>query len=92
MTTYQAGNTVRLAAEFKDWDGENVDPETIKLIIYDYRYNKLDEREIQTENRTSIGAYYYDYIFNEGEFIYEWLATINRTPSLIRKRISVKTI
>lgn len=83
---------MRLMAEFKDWDGENVDPETVKLIIYDYRYNKLDEREVSLGNKTSVGTYFYDYVFNAGEFIYEWLATINQTPSLIRKRISVKNV
>ncbi|MDM5333446.1 hypothetical protein QUF56_09425 [Ureibacillus composti] len=90
--TYQAGNTVRLTAEFKDWEGVSIDPETVKLIIYDYRYTKLSEFEVPTANRINVGTYFYDHVFETGLFIYEWLATIDGKPSLVRKQISISNV
>lgn len=90
--SYQSGNTVRLKAEFKDWNGNNIDPDVIKLIIYDSRYQKLQEIEVPASNKVNVGMYFYDYVFEAGLFIYEWLATIGGTPSLIRKRISISNV
>lgn len=91
--SYQTGNTVRLSVEFKDWDGANVDPESLKLIIYDYQYSKVSEQTVRDSNKTSKGNYYYDYVFEkDGGYIYEWKGMIQGLPSLIRKRINISQV
>lgn len=87
---YLVGDTVRLTANFKDWEGQLVDPSQVKIIIYDSRYNKLNEFEITTQGRADKGKYFFDYQFDKsGDFIYEFYATIDGTPSLARKRVRV---
>lgn len=90
---YQKGNTVRLEAQFYDWEDQPVDPTLVKLIIYDYNHIKLDEISIPPSNRLDVGSYYYDYVFSQaGVFVYEWYAEIDGKPSLRRNRFSVAQV
>lgn len=93
MSKYQKGNTIKLNATFKDWNNEDIDPTNLKLIIYDSNYTKIDEREVFPSHRMQTGQYYYDYVFdNIGYFYYEWNATIDGTPSIIRNSIEISMI
>ena len=52
------GNTVRLEAEFEDFDGELVSPDDVKVIIYDGRREIIHKADV-TPYET--GKYHYDY-------------------------------
>jgi hypothetical protein len=82
--TYQSGNTVRLSCEFYDFDKEMKDPTIIKLKIYDYKYNLLDE--FTNVIRSEMGKYYFDYVtdVDNKTYIYEWYGELDGTPSLRR--------
>ncbi|MBU8908489.1 hypothetical protein [Desertibacillus haloalkaliphilus] len=93
MMHYQEGNTVRLLVEFKDWDNQPVDPDLVKLIILDNSYKKVEENSVGPANRLGEGMYYFDYVTKEaGDYIYEWYAEIDGTPSLKRERIFVRKV
>ncbi len=55
------GNTIRLKAEFRNWDGDLTDPTGVKVEIYDYYDNKLHEAEPPAVENPEVGKYYYDY-------------------------------
>ncbi|MDW7673791.1 MAG: hypothetical protein SCK28_04555 [Bacillota bacterium] len=87
--SYQGGNAIRLTAQFKDWDGENVEPDLVKVIIYDRNYKKLQEHSIGQANRLDTGLFYFDLVINEGLYVYEWYSEIDGLPSLKRNLISI---
>lgn len=91
---YQAGNTVRIKATFKDFGGENKDPDLVKVIIYDQRYNVIIEQVISASNRSAVGDYFYDFEtpfeVKPSKYYYEWYGEILGSPSL--KRDSFKTV
>ena len=96
-STYQAGNTVRLTCAFKDYtSGTAKDPELIKVIIYDYRYNKIGEFTMTGTNKTGVGEYFYDYEIpfatKPTKFYYEWYGEISGSPSLKRGSFKVTFI
>lgn len=94
-TEYLVGNTMRMEAEFRNWDNDQslVDPSVIKLIIYDIRFTKLEEFSLGGQNRISEGLYYYLFTpQKEGIFFYEWYADIDGLPSLTREEFSVSKI
>jgi hypothetical protein len=90
---YQAGNTVRLECTFKDFNGTLVNPETVRVTFYDYRYNVLLQLNLGTNNHLETGVYFYNYTTpsdKENRIIYEWQGVINGVPSL--KRGSFRTV
>lgn len=90
---YQLGNTVRLIAQFKDWDGNPVDPVLIKVVFYDTQFKKISEHSIGPANRLDTGSYYFDYVPDTvGTFFYEWYAEIDGLPSLKRASLTVRRI
>lgn len=95
-TVYQSGNTVRLECTFEDFNGYKVDPDTIKVIFYDYRYTKINEIIIGLSNKKSTGVYYYDYVTPVNEenkrVYYEWYGEIDGTPALKRGSFIVRFV
>jgi hypothetical protein len=90
---YQAGNTVRLECTFKDFNGIIVSPQTVKVIFYDYRYNILQQLNLDTSYQLENGVYFYNYTTpsdKEYRIIYEWQGVINGVSSL--KRGSFRTV
>jgi hypothetical protein len=88
---FQQGNTVRLLANFYNWDGEPADPEELKLIIYDDKYNTIST--VTETTKLDIGQYYCDYTFaTAGNFIYEWLAVLGGKPTLRRRKILIDRV
>ena len=55
------GNTIRLSAEFKDWDDSLTDPSGVTVKIYDYYDNLLHEATTPAIENPDVGKYYYDY-------------------------------
>ena len=83
---YQFGNTVRLDCVFYGFDGERINPDLVKLILYNSRYEILKEEFMKTENQRNIGEYFYDYITEDKRqtLYYEWYGEMNGKPSLKR--------
>lgn len=94
MNKYQAGTTVRIECTFFDFNGEKVDPEFIKLIIYNYKYEIINTINININNKISTGQYYYDYITSkeQQQLCYEWYGEINDLPSLKRGQFTTSFI
>ena len=84
-------STVRLVVQFKDFDGNKIIPEDIKLIIYD------SKQEIQEEISAGIvdngnGNFYYDFVAPEHDYIFEYSGVYHSKPVLARQQVSVKFI
>jgi hypothetical protein len=89
----QMGNTVRLTAQFSDWDGNPVDPALIKVKFYDTRFKLLEEHSVGAANKLDVGSYYFDYVPQVPDTIYyEWYAEIDGLPSLKRESLTVRKI
>ena len=89
---YHAGNTIRLQCIFEDFDGNRVNPTNVKIILYDNKYQKLQELVLSSGYRIGTGVYIYNYITSsdlEQRIVYEWYGEINGLPSL--KRSSFRT-
>lgn len=88
--TYQYGNTVRFDCLFFDFNGDKVNPDLVKIIIYNSRHEILLEEIMKTENQRSIGEYFYDYVTEDKKqtVYYEWYGEINGKPSLKRGQIA----
>lgn len=86
VNTYQYGNTVRLDCVFYDFNSERINPDLVKIIVYNSRYEILTEEVMKAVNQRSVGEYFYDYI-TEGKKMtvyYEWYGEMNGKPSLKR--------
>lgn len=89
----QRGDTVRLLAQFKDWDDKPIEPDEIKVILYDRRWIKLLEQGLSVDNRRDAGLYFYDYVPDEtGTFYVEWQGRIDGQPSLHRSTLIVRDL
>lgn len=86
INVYQYGNTVRLECDFFDYSGDKVDPQLVKVIIYDAKYNVLSTEIVGGANKQNIGEYFYDYTTpkKEQKLYYEWYGEIDGKPSLKR--------
>jgi phage tail sheath gpL-like len=93
------GNTVRLKAEFKDFNGEHVSPENVILRIYN-AYKKQVGEDIPV-SPSDVGKYQYDYIIPgvvktgnsiAGTLYFEFVGTIGGLPVLGRATIDKKWI
>jgi hypothetical protein len=86
------GNTVRLKAEFKDFNGEYVSPENVILRIYD-AYKKQVGEDIPV-SPSDVGKYQYDYVIPGavGTLYFEFVGTIGGLPVLGRATINKKWI
>lgn len=89
----QRGDTLRLLAQFKDWDDKPIDPDEVKIIVYDRTWIKLHEQELSVDNRKDVGSYFYDYVPEEtGTFYIEWQGRIDGQPSLHRSTLIVRDL
>lgn len=88
-----SGSTVRLSASFYDFNEKLVDPDILKLIFYNYKYEIINEIALGTQNRLSVGKYYYDYktenSLDKDHVIYEWNADIQGNISIKRDDFSI---
>ena len=90
---YLVGDTIRLTAEFRDWDGVLKNPTEIKLKILDSKYNELESHDLGLSNNESVGKYFFDYPASLiGDFIYEWEALADGTPNVYRSQFKVRML
>ena len=94
INSYQYGNTVRIDCSFYDFNNQKIDPDLVKVIVYNTRYEVLLEEIINTNNRKDIGEYFFDYVTeNKKQTIYyEWYGEINGKPSLKRGEFTTKFV
>lgn len=94
MNTYQYGTTVRFEVNFFDFDGQAIEPDSVKIIIYNQRYQQIYTETLTSNNQLGVGNYFYDYITEDKEqkLYYEWNGTINGKPSLKRGSFMTKFI
>lgn len=82
------GDTARLCVQFRDFNGNAINPEEVKLMIY-------DTNELLTETITegivdlSQGNYFYDYTA-DSDFIYEFSGIYFGNPVIARQAVQVK--
>jgi hypothetical protein len=93
---YLTGNTVTLEAQFTDVDGNPIDVQLPRVIIYDYKYNKLAEFPLTESNKVAgeLGKYFYNYVTDvkPAKVIYEVRGELNGFPVLDRKEFMTKFI
>lgn len=94
INSYQYGNTVRLECKFYDFENELVNPEIIKIIIYNSKYEVILNEFLNTNNSKGVGEYFYDYVTEKKEqkLYYEWFAEINGKPSIMRSQFITRFI
>lgn len=84
------GNTVRLRAEFRDFDGNLVEPDDVTVTVYDQNKDSLvSEPGVMEEP----GKYYYDYVITRGNDMpvaFEFKGFIDGKPILGRQLISLQ--
>ncbi|MCJ7841771.1 hypothetical protein MUB24_12850 [Lederbergia sp. NSJ-179] len=84
-----AKDTVRLCVEFKDFDGNPINPENVKLTIYDTNQAVIEKiTDGIVDNET--GQYFYDYIAADSDFIFEFSGFYFDKPVLSRQLVQVK--
>lgn len=91
------GSTVRITANFRDWDGTLVDPSTMTLRIYDKNRRQIGSSiSITASHKVVTGSYKYEYTIPEGvtsEVIYEWKGILATGYAVIgRGRIPVRWV
>ncbi|UUV45950.1 hypothetical protein [Bacillus phage vB_BanS-Thrax1] len=94
MNIYQYGDTVRFQCTFYNFEGEKIDPQMVKVVIYDQKYKIVAEHMITSENKKGVGEYFYDYTTpsKAQKLYYEWYGEIDGTPSLRRGSFMTKFI
>lgn len=91
---YTSGSTVRLIGEFFDFDGQPTDVLFLKVVIYDYKYNKLKEFTLNDSNKIETGKYFYDFVTDTTpkRVIYEFRGELDSLPALDRRSFTTKFI
>lgn len=86
------GDTVRLCCHFRTFDGQLIDPDDIAITIYDEQSNVLHTSPITSQNRESVGAYFYDYVVpnSSGDLTFEYKGTYETKPILSRNVINTR--
>lgn len=82
------GDTIKLQAEFYNWNGELASPENVILKIYNMRKQQIGENIIPSLVQT--GKYEYDFTIpslSGNMFYYEFSGVLEGTPIVSRKQI-----
>lgn len=89
---YQSGNTVRLECKFYDFYNNPVNPDVVKIILYNYKYEIL--KEFLVNQSADVGSYYFDYKTEDEpqRLFYEWYGEINGKPSIKRGELYTRFI
>ena len=84
VKVYQYGNTIRFKCVFHDFNNTKINPDTVKIIVYNYKYEVIFESIV--ENIGEIGEYMFDYTTanKKQRLYYEWNGEIDGRASLKR--------
>ncbi|MEC1720608.1 hypothetical protein [Schinkia azotoformans] len=85
------GDTVRLKVNFKDFNGQSVNPTNVKLTIYDTNKTQIEQFILDDTYKLDVGVFFYDYVpANElNEFIFEFVGMVNNKPILSRDSVTI---
>lgn len=94
VNVYQYGDTIRFQCTFHDFSDVKTDPQIVKIIIYNYKYEIITSEVIGGANKTDVGDYFYDYTTEKKEqkLYYEWYGEFDGKPSLKRGSFMTKFI
>ena len=93
--SFQSGNTIRMMCTFRDFDQALVDPDVVKVKLYDYRYQPVSDTVLGEQHRLGVGEYFYDYPIPSGpkeRVHYEWYAEKDGTVALKRDTFLINFI
>lgn len=82
-------DTVRLCVQFRDFEGKPINPENVKLTIYDINQAVIEEITEEIVDLAD-GKYHYDYIATNSDFIFEFSGFYFDKPVLSRQLVRVK--
>lgn len=84
-------DTVRLVVQFRDFVGNNIVPDNVKLTIYNTDKTVIEEiTEGIIDN--SNGNFHFDYVAPEHDFIFEFSGVYGNKPVLARQEIKTEFI
>lgn len=93
MIKVQRGNTARLTALIKDFDGAVLAPDSINFKVFDHKYQQISSTPVSLDNRTSSGKYFTYYQPEQnGMLIIEWHCVKDGIPSLCRSKMLVEEV
>jgi hypothetical protein len=94
MKYYISGSTIKLKCTFTNFEDNLIDPDVVKFIVYDYKFNKINEYILNSSNKISEGIYFYNFTTpNEESLIYyEFKGEIQGTIAIERGSIRTKFI
>lgn len=86
-----ADSTVRIIGEFYSYEEKLTEPQNIKLILYNDRWEKQEEFVMSLSNKITDGKYFFDYLLpsKPQKLYYEWNAIIDGSTSISRDTIIV---
>lgn len=96
--SFLSGNTIRLKCTFCDFVGKEVDPDIVKIKLYDYRYKIIEEHALTEAHKLLTGNYFFDFIipndihYFDKTIYYEFYGEIEGTPSLNRGSFKIQFI
>jgi len=83
------GNSVRLKAEFKDFDGTNYDPDDVTVKIYSGAMSVIHTSTSPVHD--GLGIFYLDYTLTEDDYAFEFSGEIAGFPILSRLPLSASS-
>lgn len=90
---YLLGDTVRLQANFENWEGVPVIPISMKFILYKRDWTVLQEIPLNEAHIVDGYTISHDYTFNQvGQIYIEAYGVIDGTPTIERIGFEIKRI
>jgi hypothetical protein len=86
----QSGDTIKLRATFKDWNGQLADPDSVEVAVYDSRDRPIESATLSADSKESTGVYNYIYTpLSPGIYTVEFKGNLGGYPSVQRIRLDV---
>lgn len=84
-------DTVRLVVQFRDFKGNNIVPDEVKLTIFNTDKTVVEEVTEGIIDNTQ-GNFHFDYVAPEHDFIFEFSGIYDNRPVLARQTITTEFI
>ncbi len=86
-----SNDTIRLIVQFRDFNGQPINPTDVKLTIYDKQ--QVDETITDGIINIEQGNYQYDYTdTTNSDFVFEFSGVFNDKTVLARQEVKIKFI